>query len=227
MSRKPKVSFEQKLSAVKDYLEGRKTQRQLAKEYNVDHSSVRRWISNYQAMGESGLITSSKNTSYSQELKYTAVKEYLSGNASKLDICKKYKIRSTKQLSDWVLKYNGHERLKSSGSGGKPIMTKGRNTTLEERLEIVKYCLEHNRNYIETAEKYQVSYQQVRNWVIKYDKSGVDALIDRRGKRKSEDEFTEIDRLKAQNRLLEAKNRWLEMENEVLKKLAEIERGRY
>jgi transposase len=125
------------------------------------------------------------------------------------------------------LKYNGHERLKSSGSGGKPIMTKGRNTTLEERLEIVKYCLEHNRNYIETAEKYQVSYQQVRNWVIKYDKSGVDALIDRRGKRKSEDEFTEIDRLKAQNRLLEAKNRWLEMENEVLKKLAEIERGRY
>lgn len=106
-------------------------------------------------------------------------------------------------------------------------MTKGRNTTLEERLEIVKYCLEHNRNYIETAEKYQVSYQQVRNWVIKYDKSGVDALIDRRGKRKSEDEFTEIDRLKAQNRLLEAKNRWLEMENEVLKKLAEIERGRY
>lgn len=227
MSRKPKVSFEQKLSAVKDYLEGRKTQRQLAKEYNVDHSSVRRWISNYQAMGESGLITSSKNTSYSQELKYTAVKEYLSGNASKLDICKKYKIRSTKQLSDWVLKYNGHERLKSSGSGGKSIMTKGRNTTLEERLEIVKYCLEHNRNYIETAEKYQVSYQQVRNWVIKYDKSGVDALIDRRGKRKSEDEFTEIDRLKAQNRLLEAKNRWLEMENEVLKKLAEIERGRY
>ena len=104
MSRKPKVSFEQKLSAVKDYLEGRKTQRQLAKEYNVDHSSVRRWISNYQAMGESGLITSSKNTSYSQELKYTAVKEYLSGNASKLDICKKYKIRSTKQLSDWVFK---------------------------------------------------------------------------------------------------------------------------
>ncbi|TYP48715.1 helix-turn-helix domain-containing protein, partial [Thermosediminibacter litoriperuensis] len=48
-------------------------------------------------------------------------------------------------------------------------MTKGRNTTLEERIEIVKYCLEHNRNYIETAEKYQVSYQQVRSWVIKYD----------------------------------------------------------
>mgnify|MGYP000922296991 CR=1 FL=1 len=106
-------------------------------------------------------------------------------------------------------------------------MTKGRNTTFEERIEIVKYCIEHARNYNETAEEYQVSYQQVRSWVVKYDKSGVDALIDRRGKRKSEDEFTEVDRLKGQNKLLEAKNRWLEMENEVLKKLQELERGRY
>lgn len=43
------------------------------------------------------------------------------------------------------------------------------------------WILKYNRNYNETAEKYQVSYQQVRNWTIKYDKSGVDALIDRRG----------------------------------------------
>ncbi|MCG0276392.1 MAG: helix-turn-helix domain-containing protein [Thermosediminibacteraceae bacterium] len=227
MGRKSKVTFEQKLSAVKDYLEGRKSQGQLAKECNVSKSSVQQWISNYQAMGESGLIASSKNTGYSKELKYAAVKEYLSGNASQLDICKKYNIRSKTQLSNWILKYNGHEKLKSSRAGGKQIMTKGRNTTFEERIEIVKYCIEHDRNYNKTAEKYQVSYQQVRNWVIKYDKSGVYALIDRRGKRKSEDEFTEIDRLKAQNKLLEAKNRWLEMENEVLKKLAEIERGRY
>lgn len=227
MSRKPKVSFEQKLSAVKDYLEGRKSQGQLGKEHNVNKSTVRKWVSNYQSMGISGLITSSKNASYSKKMKYTAVEEYLSGNASELDICKKYKIRSTKQLSDWILKYNGHEKLKSSEAGGKQIMTKGRNTTFEERIEIVKYCIEHDRNYNETAEKYQVSYQQVRSWAIKYDKSGIDALIDRRGKRKSEDEFTEVDRLKAQNKLLEAKNKWLEMENEVLKKLQELERGRY
>jgi transposase len=35
MERKPKITFEQKLSAVKDYLEGRKSQCQLAKEHNV------------------------------------------------------------------------------------------------------------------------------------------------------------------------------------------------
>ena len=40
-------------------------------------------------------------------------------------------------------------------------MTKGRKTTYEERVEIVKYCIEHQNNYAETAQKYQVSYQQV------------------------------------------------------------------
>lgn len=86
-------------------------------------------------------------------------------------------------------------------------MIKGRTTTFEERIEIVKYCIEHNRNYSETAERYKVSYQQSRNWTVKYEQSGVDALVDRRGNHKSEDELTELDRLKAQNKLLEAKNK--------------------
>lgn len=226
MGRKSKVTFEQKLSAVNDYLEGRKSQGQLAKEHNVVKASVRQWISKYQAIGKLGLITSSKNTCYSEEVKYAAIEEYLAGNDSLLDICKKYNIRSKTQLSNWVLKYNGHEKIKSSGTGGKPIMTKGRITEFEERIEIVKYCIEHDRNYNETAKKYQVSYHQVRSWIVKYDESGVDSLIDRRGKHKSENRLTELDRLKAQNKLLEAKNRRLEMENEVLKKLEEIERGR-
>ena len=227
MVRKAKISFEQKLSAVKDYLEGRKSLDQLANEHNVAKSSVKQWISVYDSIGELGLITSTKNVSYSEKTKYAAVEEYLSGIASKLDICKKYNIRSKTQLSNWILKYNSHEKLKSSGTGGTLIMTKGRNTTFEERIEIVKYCIEHNRNYNETAEKYKVSYQQVRNWIVKYDESGIDALVDRRSKLKAEDELTELDRLKAQNKLLEAKNKRLEIENEMLKKLEEIEGRRF
>lgn len=227
MVRKSKITFEQKLSAVKDYLEGRKSLGQIAKEYNVRKPSVHQWIAAYQSIGESGIITSSKNTAYSKELKYAAVEEYLLCTASKQDICKKYNIRSKTQLSNWILKYNGHEMIKSSGTGGTSIMTKGRATTFEERVEIVKYCIEHNRDYNETAEKYKVSYQQVRSWTVKYDESGIDALVDRRGKRKAEGELSELERLKAQNKLLEAKNRRLEMENEVLKKLEEIERRRY
>ena len=33
-------------------------------------------------------------------------------------------------------------------------MTKGRKTTFEERVEIVQYCIAHDRNYAQTAEQF-------------------------------------------------------------------------
>lgn len=45
---------------------------------------------------------SRKNNSYSTELKYRAVEDYLEGEASLWEICKKYKIRSTHQPRDWI-----------------------------------------------------------------------------------------------------------------------------
>ena len=130
-------------------------------------------------------------------------------------------------LHEWVLKYNSHKELKTSGTGGTPIMTNGRKTTYDERVEIVKYCIEHQNNYAETAQKYQVSYQQVYTWVSKYENGGVEALQDRRGKRKNESEMSEMEKLKAQNKLLESKNYRQQMEIDFLKKLEEIKRRRY
>lgn len=52
---------------------------QAAKSCNVQTRSVRTWLSNYQSLGDEGLITSSKNTIYSKELKNMAVLDYLSG----------------------------------------------------------------------------------------------------------------------------------------------------
>ncbi|HEX9060052.1 MAG TPA: helix-turn-helix domain-containing protein, partial [Clostridia bacterium] len=127
----------------------------------------------------------------------------------------------------WVMKYNSHEELKASGTGGMPIMTNGRKTTYDERIEVVKYCIEHQNNYAETAQKYQVSYQQVYTWTSKYENNGVEALQDRRGKKKDENEMSELDKLKAQNKLLEAENRRKQMEIDFLKKLDEIERRGY
>lgn len=225
MKGKLKITPLQKVSAVKDYIEGRKSISQLTRELHVSLSSIQAWIAIFESMGELGLINLSKHTHYSKELKCAAVNDYLSGNYSQLDICKKYKIRSTTQLSNWILKYNSHEEIKSYQSGGNGAMTKGRTTTFEERVEIVKHCIENNREYSKTSEKYKVSYQQVRNWVVKYENNGLDALIDRRGKQKSYDELTELDRLKLENKLLQAENKRLEMQNELLKKLEKIERG--
>lgn len=102
-------------------------------------------------------------------------------------------------------------------------MTSGRKTTYEERIEIVSFCIENKDNYQFTAEKYQVSYQQVYTWTRKYKECGPGALADRRGKRKEPEEMTETEKLAAQVRLLEAENKRLQMENGFLKKLKEVE----
>ena len=62
-------------------------------------------------------------------------------------------------------------------------MRKARQTTSKERFEIVRDCLANDKNYGAMALKYNCSYQQVRSWVMRYEKMGSAGLEDRRGKR--------------------------------------------
>lgn len=101
-------------------------------------------------------------------------------------------------------------------------MTKGRKTTQEERAKIVAFCIEHNKDYGLTVETYSVSYQQVYAWVRKYEEGGVDKLKDNRGRTKPVEEMTEVEKLKAEMKILEAKNRQLDIENAFIKKLQEL-----
>lgn len=227
MGQKSKFSTEEKLEYVLRCTEGKDSINHIASLIGVYTSTLRQWVCNFQSLGIDGLSNASKNYHYDTILKEMAVKDYLAGVGSLLDICKKYGIKSNRQLRNWILKYNSHEKLKASGTGGMPLMTNGRKTTFDERVDIVKYCIEHQNNYSETAEKFQVSYQQVYTWTSKYENDGVDALQDRRGKRKKQDKMSELEKLKAQNKLLEAENRRQQMEIEFLKKLDEVERRRY
>jgi transposase-like protein len=220
---KIKVSDQEKISAVLQYLDGKTSQGQIANELNVSKASVQQWICNYESMGANVFLMKG-NKRYSKELKIQAVEDYLAGLGSQIDICKKYGIRSKGKLQRWIKRYNGHEELKSSGTGGSIIMTKGRKTTFDERVEIVQYCIAHDHNYAETSEKYQVSYQQVRNYTVKYEAYGVEALGDNRGKRKSQDKMSELEILRAENKILRAEKEHAEMEVSFLKKLEEVER---
>jgi transposase-like protein len=164
-----------------------------------------------------------KNKKYSVELKIEAVKSYLAGEGSLATIRKKYGISTDEVLRRWTLWYNGHREIKERGSAkGEIYMTKGRKTTQEERAKIVAFCIEHNYDYGLTVETHKVSYQQIYAWVRKYEEGGVDKLKDNRGRTKPAEEMTELEKLKAEMKILEAKNRQLEIENEFIKKLQEL-----
>ena len=227
MGRKAKVSFEVKLQAVLDYHNGIAGLQRIAKSIGVDKKSLKLWIMNYESQGEDGLKETHHNKHWSDELKLSAVNEYLSGNDSIMNVCKKYKISHDSILKRWIMLYNNsHMELISTGIGRKEPMTKGRKLTFDDKVEAVRYCIANNNDYNDTIKKYKVSYQQIYSWVKKYEKLGVDGLVDRRGKAKPEDKLTEMDRLKAKIKMLEAENHKIEMENAILKKLQEIERRR-
>ena len=224
MSRKSKVSTEIKVQAVEDYLKGIKSLSEISNELNIYKSAVSAWVRKYKTFGKEGLLNKGYNTSYSPQVKTQAVIDYLDGKGSLDDICIKYKISAIGILQQWIKKYNGHKIFKSHSTKGDKLMTKGRKTTYEERIEIVSFCFANDHDYNLTANKFNVSYQQVYTWVKKYNKDGYNTLVDRRGKNKAFEELSESEKFSAQLKLLEAENRRLKIENDFLKKLEEIER---
>ena len=98
---------------------------------------------------------------YPKALKKEAVQDYVSGGYSLEIVIRKYGISTTSLLQRWIKMYNGYRKFKDTGKGRLKSMTKRRKTTWKERIKIVQDCLESGRNYQETAEQYQVSYQQV------------------------------------------------------------------
>lgn len=230
MGRKEKrISSIKKIEALEKYNRGEGSQESIAREYGVTKASFQQWIVKYETMGMSGLVTTNINNRYNTELKTAAVEAYLRGEGSQLDICKKFNIHSKTQLQNWVTLYNnGHKDFRAKGRGRRINMTeKGRSTTLNERIEIVSYCIANGKDYALTIEEFGVSYQQIYSWVRKYEENGVEGLIDRRGKRSSIEEMSEVERLQAENKMLKAENKQKEMEIAVLKKVQEIERRRY
>lgn len=219
-----KFKPEEKLSAVMRYLNNGESHQSIANSIGADKSTVREWCRNYEAFGPQA-FSHNHNAHYSLPFKESCVKYYLSGKGSLYDVCRLFKIPGTAVLRQWISLYNGHE-LKSSPGGGK-IMTKGRKTTLEERVNIVESCIKGGMNYGKTAEVFKVSYQQVYQWVHKYQEKGIKGLEDRRGKAKPVSEMTEVEILRAENKLLKAQLERKELENIFLKKLEEIERRQF
>lgn len=219
-----KFSKEEKMNAVKRRLEGKESYASIAGSIGAGETTIQTWVLNYEAMGEDAFIRSS-NRHYTLEEKNEAVRFYLEGKGSLSATCKKFKIPSAGTLRRWIKVYNDCELKASPAGGKKTVMIKGRKTTLEERIAIVENHIKSGSTYDETAQKYNVSYQQIYQWHHKYMDKGVDGLKD--GRTRTEEEMSELEKLKAENRLLKAELENRKLENLFLKKVKEIERRRF
>lgn len=224
MSRKIRFTPEEKEQAVIDYLDRNKSRSQICEELCISSRTIQDWAAIYNKLGIAGFARKTRNSSYSKEFKIKVVEEYIRGEGSSIDLGIKYDI-SSGLLRKWIRMYNSHMELKDYNPKQEVYMAESRRkTTIEERKEIVDYCINHNRDYKNTAAKYNVSYNQVYSWVKKYDANGEDGLTDKRGHHKTDDEVDELERLRRENLRLKRQVEEKDMVVELLKKVKEFER---
>lgn len=200
----------------------------IGQKYGVDAKCIRSWCRLYKQYGDVYLTEGHANINYTAEFKERVVQSYLAGGKTYQSVAEEFNILAPTTVKQWVMMYNNHEELKNSRKEGIFDMVKDttRKTEYEERIEIVEHCIANHNNYAATAKEYHVSYGQVYAWVRKYKESGVEGLVDRRGKRKDTETLTDLEKLRVENRMLKAENKQKQMEIDFLKKLEEIE-GRW
>ncbi len=225
MPHKQGISIEEKVKIIQEYLNGEVSFSCSVERGRCNKTTFRQWVKQYQAEGAAAFVPHERNRYYPPELKLKAVRDYLAGEGSLREIAGRYKLRSKTQLESWIKVYNAHGDFNSVKHSGGSYMRQGRETTQEERLEIVKDCIANGKNYGAMAVKYKVSYQQVRSWTLRYEEMGEAGLEDRRGKRKKDQvPRTELEKAQIEIEQLKHKLYLAEMENGLLKKLEEIER---
>ena len=221
---KPKFTPEQKIAIVKRYLSGEASSKGLATAHGLSTTTIKEWIRRYHEQGDAGFYRGSGNAHYSKEYKVRCVEAVLRGEGSVDDIVAKFNISSRSVLRKWIMCYNANMELKDYKPKREVYMAEARRkTTLEERKEIVEYCISHNNDYKGTASRYDVSYSQVYTWVRKYQESGETGLEDKRGHHKSDEEVNELERLRRENLRLKRQLEEKDMLCELLKKVREFE----
>ncbi len=230
MGRKNRFTQAQKIKACEEYLTGLKSASQIgielgiSKDSNVCGIEVLHWIKMYSVNGSDAFKERVHNATYSKEFKKQVALEYLSGNYSIWDLKSKYNISGKSTIQGWIKKYNNHIEIKDYDPKPEVYMADTLKTTYEKRIEIVKYCLINDRDIKGTAAKYGCKYAQLYQWLRKYEINGEEALVDKRGKRKPEDELTNLEKAQRKIAQLEREKEEYRKKYELLKKAEERER---
>lgn len=159
-----KYSFKFKLNVVQEYLAGAGGYGFLAKKHGIkSESQLRRWVNNYHAFGEEGLLRKRENQKYSVQFKLNAIELYQTSEMSYRELANHLEIQNYALIANWMRAF----RLEGVDGLSKK---KGRPSTLSKKKETQKkepltYTLEeHNR--IKELEK-QVRSLQIENAFLK------------------------------------------------------------
>ena len=215
---------EWRVMVAREYLDGKNSSYELAKKYNIDTHTVSCWAMKFNKQGIDAFINTGHNNKYTADFKIQCVELFITDKMSVDEIVAKYNISDRRVLRSWISKYNSNMELKDYDPKQEVYMASAkRNTTIEERKQIVEYCLEHDNDYKGTASKFDVSYSQVYSWVKKYSIKGEEGLQDKRGHHKPDEELSELEKLRRENLRLKRQLQEQEMVVELLKKVKEFE----
>lgn len=90
-----------KLKVVKEYLMGNNSFVKLGRKYQLNESSIRKWVAKYKTFGENAFMIRSANLNYSAVFKEQVVKAYLHEEGSYKELLSNIKFRRL------LLFYNG------------------------------------------------------------------------------------------------------------------------
>ena len=112
MSRRSKVTDEERIAAVQEYLNGEGSYHSIAKKYGINYERFRQLVIRAQTEGIESVKIRHTQKKYTVETKIAAVQEYLEGKGSQVEICKKYHITNDTILIQWIKCYNSGKDFK-------------------------------------------------------------------------------------------------------------------
>lgn len=102
MSRRIKMTEEERIAAVQEYLDGKGSYTGISKKYGLHIELFRQMVKNAKVEGYEAFKAGNPNKKHSAQIKKEAVEEFISGKASQVEICAKYGIRSRSTLEVYL-----------------------------------------------------------------------------------------------------------------------------
>jgi len=101
-----KHSFEFKKKIVLEYLNGKGGILYLSKKYGLgSKSQLHKWVKNYKAFGNDGLLRSRENEVYSFEMKLSIVELYLTSEITYQELAIQNGIKNPATIGNWVNRF--------------------------------------------------------------------------------------------------------------------------